>query len=254
MDTIEKQLPIIEKHEVLIEELNEEKDEERFEDEEEKEDEEEGIVKEEEEEKGEEGKVLEDKKDTTLVDVKAGLTEEKTGRDVKEEKEVKEEKIKLGRDIKKGFEILPKIGNRKEGKLSTKKIGEFKKQHLEKQQKLPSIPPLDIRKCTRQHPSSSTLIKTKKEIPRLDRIEKTTKEDKSKKDEKEVFVLVKGHRVFDGHERKTPNPLFSIRREDKQKEEKRILSKQKQQKIELNEKKRTELKKDVQPIIKYTFF
>nr|CAD2204984.1 unnamed protein product [Meloidogyne enterolobii] len=236
MDTIEKQLPIIEKHEVLIEELNEEKDEERFEDEEEKEDEEEGIVKEEEEEKGGGGQ--------------AGLTEEKTGRDVKEEKEVKEEKIKLGRDIKKGFEILPKIGNRKEGKLSTKKIGEFKKQHLEKQQKLPSIPPLDIRKCTRQHPSSSTLIKTKKEIPRLDRIEKTTKEDKSKKDEKEVFVLVKGHRVFDGHERKTPNPLFSIRREDKQKEEKRILSKQKQQKIELNEKKRTELKKDVQPIIK----
>uniref|UniRef100_A0A914L1X2 Uncharacterized protein n=1 Tax=Meloidogyne incognita TaxID=6306 RepID=A0A914L1X2_MELIC len=254
MDTIEKQqiLPIIEKHEVISEELDKEKDEETFENEEEKkEGEEEGNVKDEAEEKGEEGKVLESEKDTTTRGDKIGLTEEKTEEDVKKEEEGGEEKIKLARDIKKGIEILPKIEkDGKEAKLATKKVGDYKKQkHLEKQQKLPSIPPLDIRKCTRQHPSSLTLIKTKKEVPRLDRIEKTTKEDKSKKDEKEdVFVLVKGHRVFDGHERKTP--LFSLRREDKQKEE-RILSKQKQQNTALNEKKRTELKKeDAQPKIK----
>jgi len=252
MDTIEKQqiLPIIEKHEVIIEELDKEKDEEIEDEEEDKREDEE----ERKEEKVEDGKVLENEKDTTTRGDNIGLTEEKTEKDVKKEEEVEEEKIKLGRDIKKGIEILPKIEKNGKGKLSTKKVEEFKKQqHLEKQQKLPSIPPLDIRKCTRQHPSSSTLIKTKKEVPRLDRIEKTTKEDKSKKDEKEdVFVLIKGHRVFDGHERKTP--LFSLRREDKQKEE-RILSKQKQQNTALNEKKRTELKKeDAQPKIKYTFF
>nr|CAD2129233.1 unnamed protein product [Meloidogyne enterolobii] len=186
MDTIEKQqiLPIIEKHEVISEELDKEKDEETFENEEEKkEGEEEGNVK---------------------------MRQKRRGR-------------------RERF---------------------WKVKRIQQRVKLPSIPPLDIRKCTRQHPSSLTLIKTKKEVPRLDRIEKTTKEDKSKKDEKEdVFVLVKGHRVFDGHERKTP--LFSLRREDKQKEE-RILSKQKQQNTALNEKKRTELKKEenTQPKIK----
>nr|CAD2198217.1 unnamed protein product [Meloidogyne enterolobii] len=248
MDTLEKQqiLPVVEKHEVIIEELDKEKDEEIEDQEEErKEDEEERK-----EEKVETGKGLENEKDTTTLGDETGLAEEKTEGDVKKEKEVKEGKIKLEENIKKGIEILPKIEKDEEqGKLATKKVEVFKKQYLEKQQKLPSIPPLDIKKCARQHPSSSTLIKTKKEVPRLDRIEKTTKEDKSKKDEKEdVFVLIKGHRVFDGHERKTP--LFSIRREDKQKE--KILSKQKQQKIELNEKKRTELKKEenTQPKIK----
>ncbi|CAK5121440.1 unnamed protein product [Meloidogyne enterolobii] len=255
MDTLEKQqiLPVVEKHEVIIEELDKEKDEEIEDQEEERKEDEEERKEEEEEEKAETGKGLENEKDTTTLGDETGLAEEKTEGDVKKEKEVKEGKIKLEENIKKGIEILPKIEKDEEqGKLATKKVEVFKKQYLEKQQKLPSIPPLDIKKCTRQHPSSSTLIKTKKEVPRLDRIEKATK-NTLKKDEKDVFVLVKGRRVFDEHERKTP--LFSLRRENKQKEE-RILPKQKQQKIELNEKKRTELKKEenTQPKIKYKFF
>ncbi|KAL7079987.1 hypothetical protein ACQ4LE_000227 [Meloidogyne hapla] len=223
MDTIEKQqiIPLIEKHEIIIEELNEQNDEEKVEEDEDKNKEEEKIS------------ILETEKDT-MVDDKIELIKEETEKD--KEEEIKEE-IKLG-SIQKS-KILPKIEKEeKEGKLTTKSE-EFKKhfanQKLEKQQKVPSIPPLDVKKCMKQTPLS--VIKTKKELPRFDKIEKTIKEN-SKKEENDVFVILKGRRVITEHERKTPKLLLSMRGAKQEK----TLTQQKQQKFASNEEKRREVK------------